>query len=950
MPAVLTHKTIMLLARERLANIRDTLRRKLDSGNTVTDLEFRLWYLADRAHRLMSENAGAVPAINYPTDTAVYATPLGQGVSRFSVMGSMGPDIPAFAALFAKGQGWVFDTVHKGNPDSNREPVVAKTTSFALELWTQVRRAVSEGRATEDQARLLAGYVLGHLCHVAGDVISHPYINDLEWHQNYGVRGKFSHEGGEGTIDAKVAQQVLLRGSTREGQDWDVWWPTVDEVPGAFFAAYVDAMEQVYSARTARPVGFGGFEAEFLEHDPPSLTVDFIRDGYSFYRNAVLAMGYGWGAWRWFFFLTPLMLPLMSVVPLMAAMPHARQFFERKLGDVEERAWFEALTLPMTLALIPTAFYGIWLAALTTKGVEGLHAAGLATTGLSAILAITFFATLGSDPPSWVRWGIVFGVWGLATGVFTVKGLVDMGTDRKARGALGLVYGLPFIFAVIGLVLMLIVGVFRLIGPEVGLAVFIILALVVAGLLIWQWIDKAFAARDARIPEQPKPFPADRPHFVRVFDDSTLWSLPGGDPTALDRLHYPSGERVLLKLWWEGTGELYVRSEQSRLDFSFTGIGEPARTIEAPIAPMSAREYAEYLNQTFVGPGGQTQKLRAALYHPTDGEREYPLPTGATFKEDHPQKRITAPLPTDVWHKLGTTQDNTEYVLHHSDKPYQSVRFGTKGPVDSPAPEDDGAKGEGVVMKTSGTVVTGLNTGFEFFFDEGDQIEIEGQVRTVTRIVNERELWVDNAFNPAITSSKEYARVGPHLEHSDGYTYVTNPRVPPGVVGGPNVMDLAADLGALLCLGMTPHLLSDADRSVPELQGRNAAGTGTAVDPRVSKVYQVFRNWSLDRRRLNEWRMLVAGGARSDKGGNAALYDPALPPRDPAWVPPRAPLGEPVSNTQGWVPMLREWLDRASRNTNMADPLGSAPGNPSHQDLSRALAYLLDLPEPVALQ
>jgi hypothetical protein len=138
---------------------------------------------------------------------------------------------------------------------------------------------------------------------------------------------------------------------------------------------------------------------------------------------------------------------------------------------------------------------------------------------------------------------------------------------------------------------------------------------------------------------------------------------------------------------------------------------------------------------------------------------------------------------------------------------------------------------------------------------------------------------------------------------------------------------------------------------VPELQGRQAAGTGTAVDPGVSKVYQVFRNWSLDRRRLNEWRMLVAGGARSEKGGDAALYDSALPqPRDPAWVPPRAPAGEPVSNAQGWIPLLREWLDRASRNVNMADPAGSAPGNPSHQDLSRALAYLLDLPDPVALQ
>lgn len=951
MPAVLTHKTIMLLARERLARMRDTLRHKLDTSATVTDLEYRLWYLADRAHTLMSENAGATPAIQYPTDANLYPTPLGQGVSRFSVMGSMGPDIPAFAALFAKGQGWVFDTVHKGNPDSHRELVVAKTTTFALELWAQVRRAVSEGRATEDQARMLAGYVLGHLCHVAADVISHPYINDLEWHQGYATRGKFSHEGGEGSIDARVARQVLLRGGTREGQDWDVWWPTVDEVPGAFYPAYVDALERVYRAQTSRPVGFGKFEAEFLEHQPPALSVDFLRDGYGFYRNAVLSMGYGWGAWRWFFFLTPVMLPLMGMVPLMVALPHAKQFLERTLDDVDERGWSELLTFPMTLALVPTAFYGIWLSALTTKGVEGLHAAGLGTTGLSAILALTFFVTLGMNPPWWVRWLILFAPWALATAVFTVKGLVDMGTGNKPRGALGLIYGMPFIFMVIAFVLfVLVLGPLRLIGPDFGVGVFVVLALLVAGLLIWRWIVAAPALRDARIPEQPEPFPADRPHFVRLFDDSTLWSLPGTGPAPLDQLHYPSGSRPLLKLWWEGTGDLYVRSEQSRLDFSFTGIGEPVRTVQAPVAPMSAREYAEFLNQVFEGPGGERNKLKAALVYATDGERDYPLPPGATFQEDRPRQRISVPLPTDVWHKLGTSAASTTYVLRHSDKPYQSVRFGLKGPVDAPAPEDDGATGPGEVT-TNGTVVTGFVTGFDFFFDEGDQIEVEGQVRTVTRVVSETELRVDNAFNPAITSRKPYARVGPRLERGDGYMYVTDARVPPGVVGGGTIMDLAADLGALLCLGMTPHLLSDADRRVPELQGKQAAGTGAAVDPGVSKVYQVFRNWSLDRRRMNEWRMLVAGGARSEKGGNPAAYDPALPqPKDPDWVQPRAPAGEPVLNAQGWVPVLRQWLERAGRNTSMVDPGVSAPGNPSAQNLSQALAYLLDLPEPVLLK
>src|SRR5690349_21245853 len=122
MPAVLTHKTIMLMARDRLLAIFRTLDRKLNTaGAAKSDLEHRIRYLADKAQRYMTDNTLANRGVLFPSG-ARYPTPLGENVSPFAVMGSMGPDITAFSAMLARGQGWVFDTIHKGNPDQNKEP------------------------------------------------------------------------------------------------------------------------------------------------------------------------------------------------------------------------------------------------------------------------------------------------------------------------------------------------------------------------------------------------------------------------------------------------------------------------------------------------------------------------------------------------------------------------------------------------------------------------------------------------------------------------------------------------------------------------------------------------------------------------------------------------------------------------------------------------------------
>jgi hypothetical protein len=961
----------MLLARQRLDQIKDILTRKTTTGANVTDLEHRILYLASKAFEMMSDNAVAPPdaalaAIDLPGAPA-YATPLGQGVSRFAVMGSMGPDFTGFSAVLAPGNSWVFDIVHKGNPDQNREPVVARTTDFVLEFWRQVAAAIDTrtGATPADKQRAQAqmrAYVLGHLCHIVGDVISHPFINDIEWHLGTGSRHKFTHPGGESSLDAKIAQQLLLRSSTREGQAWAVWWPTPDTVPPEFFTAYDGALEQIYNARSHRPAGFGEFEAEFTQRAPPPLTAQFVRDGYAVYRNAILPIGYGWGYWRWWAFLMPLVLPLLALFPLALALPAGRELTQRAVGDVQgDRPFSEVLTLPLALTAVVPLFYGIWVASITSRGAEGLTVGGIITAVASALAAITYLITLfAADTPWWLRWIICFGI-PVAIGIFfLIKALANSGPGEGGRRGLAFMHALPLLFALaFALLYFLSVGIGALAhsptGTKISFGVITGLFILVVG-ITWFILPKTL--RDARIPERPDPFPAERPHFVRLFDDTTLFHDPAvaGDATLAQRF-YPSARRPLLKLWWEGGGDLYIRSRRFKLEFSFSGQGDPVQTVPAPIAPMKAVEYAHYLTATVKDGSGATGKLKAAMVYSAD--LDYELPPGASFADQGDPDEENVPddfsaaqhdRAAQSYQKLGTSQDSTTCILYHAPKAMQAVRFGRNGPVPFDLRET-GAPGLGHVS-SSGIHVTGDNdSAFMSFFVPGDQIGAQGQVRTVTLVESNSKLTVSSAFNPDLPSGTQYSRIGPERETTEGYVYVASP--PATSPGGETIMDYAADVAAVLCLGATPHLLSAAELRAPLLAGKTDQA-GHPIDPGIGKIYQVFRNWSLDRRRINEWRMLVAGGALNEKGQAADGYDSAMTqPRDPGWalrgLPPEA---EATVLARGWARVLREWLIMSGNTAqNGIDPAGRGAGAeaPANVDLSRAVAFMFDMPDPVTV-
>lgn len=956
MPAVLTHKSIMLLARERVANIRDLLLVKVNKGATVTDLEHRLLHLAKQTHDLMSDNSVTDPVIEPPSGS-VYVTPLGKGVSRFAVMGSMGPDIPAFSAALKPGQQWVFDLIHKGNPDADRERVVARTTDLALEIWRLARLRIDAGTASDakkEQARkAVRAYVLGHLCHIAGDVLSHPFINDLEWHLSTASRKKFTHAGGEGVIDAEVARQVLLRKSTREGQDWSVWWPELQEVPAELFAAYDAAIDGIYQARKDRPVGFGGFEEELKEQEPPALDAAFIRDGYHLYRGGIVSIAYGYGYGKWWLALTPLIVPFITMFPLVAALPRGRKLFGDEFHDADERAWFEVLMLPIaTTALIPLV-YGIWQAALTRHGVEGLVWTGIGSAITTFVSAVVFFATLAVDKlPAWFRWGVLFGV-PVALGLFFLfKAIADL---KHRKFAVSLIHALPLLaFLAFMLVVLLALGFSQ--GSDLTPFTYAIVAgLAVIGLIV-AWFVLPKQARDASIAENPAPFPADQARLVRLFDDATLHhDAAKATPDLADRF-YPSGARKLLKLWFEGAGELFIRSRRLVLEFAFDGAAKvPDQVVPAPIAPMTALEYADFLTRTVKDKDGVVGNLKAAVVFLN--EIRHDLPAGATFADEADKQGVDADVRlgsealqrerlAEKYSRLKRSQDDADYFLQHAPKAQQAVRFGRRGPVPFDARETGPVEGLGKVTSV-GTDITGQDTRFAAFFIPGDRIEsADHQLRVVTRVVDDANLVIDAPFAPALDQS-EYRRVASELEVRESFDYVSSPAR--GVVGGDAIMDLAADLGALLCMGAASHLLPEKDLTVPTLTGRKTPA-GAAIDAKLGKVAQVFRNWSLDRRRVNEWRMLVAGNALSEKGGAADGYDAAMPqPRDPSWRN-QVPAGEPVVRQKGFVPLLRAWLAMASQTTQSAiDPSAADSDGVSNRELSLAMAHLFDMPEPVVV-
>jgi hypothetical protein len=952
MPAILTHKAIMLLARERVQDIRDRLFLKKALGASLTDLELRVLRLARLTHIAMSEADDGREKIETPSE-ADWPDGFGSGVSRFSVMGSMGPDIPGLAALLAPAQAVWFDTVHKGTPDANREQINARTTDLALKIWEHGNHALSDrptggpdaAKASDRARSQLRAYVLGHLCHIVGDVIAHPFVNDVEWHvpprETFKLFAKIpletvkvSHQKTEGSLDTRVAIEMFGRKGPREGQPWSAWWPTVEEVPPELFSGYAKAFDEVYKALLNRPKGLANFEHEIVSFTPEIPDADYFKDGYRSLTKAGVGILYKWGYGHWLGVLSLAVVPLIATMPLAFAMPKGKEWFEKGADNADERAAFEALTLPFALNAATPLIFGGLIASVTSRGSEGITTAGLISGAASAASALLYFITVpaGLDPGAPWRWVVLFGV-PAAVGLAMTIGAIAKGVqDESRRKTLLLLYAIPFLVALILGVLLYFFT--QIVGGSAGEITWIVLASLIAvvGLVLLFFILPP-KLRDTRLPEHADAFPAQRPHYVRLFDKSSLYDRPQQNDDAKTETHFPSAVRPLLRLWWTGPGDFFIRPRRTHIEYVYARDGSAPNVVPAPITPMSERQLAEYLQHVPLA-GGKTG-LTCALVFEADANVD--LPPGATFAdhgdttedktEDAPEFALAEAAAE--FKQLSRENNSDSYVLFHAPKRAQAVRADRLGVVPFEEREIEAVEGSGKISG-SGIRISGIGTEFRFFFQPGDRIVFNGQVRIVTKVESDGLVVISSSFDPA-PDNASYKRLGSADELTRGYSFIAQPKKRSGT--GDTIMDLAGDIAAVMCLGGTSRMSDSIEAHIDDLDGM-VDGTNLPLITRdIQPIQRVFRNWCLDRRLVDEWRELVLGGATTSA---AAAADP----------------GARVLLQQGWVETLRGWLRVVDAHGNSAvDPAlhdGGVNG-PTNLELSQAIASLLDMPTPVVV-
>jgi len=169
-----------------------------------------------------------------------------------------------------------------------------------------------------------------------------------------------------------------------------------------------------------------------------------------------------------------------------------------------------------------------------------------------------------------------------------------------------------------------------------------------------------------------------------------------------------------------------------------------------------------------------------------------------------------------------------------------------------------------------------------------------------------------------------------------------------------SALGLASDLAAMLISGAAPSLRGATAGA--DVHADPAIVGPVLTNPGLGPVHQVFRNWNLDERRLNEWQRVVSGGAAIEKQ-TPATHDPLMRPLDPGASPylNAAPGGNDLLNDMGWIPTWRAWLrvatditadaaaPAAERYTPSVARRDGTVRPPTNQELSDAMRFLFDL-------
>ncbi len=700
MPGPITYAAVTLLARDRLGQIRRALAAKKAAG-AAKELELHVLHLAAEAERMMSASQ---PVIDPPV--RLYGPPLTDHVSRFTLLGAIGPDLPRYAAYFNPGQRWLFDTLHKGTPDQHREKVLANTTNLVFDFWKRVGPLVDaefsdQGKRNQAKDKMRA-YVLGHVCHIAADVLSHPYFEAIEARlatpaPAVRVMGR---DDVAGAFDVRITETFFGRGTDTRTKQWADWFPTPGEVPDSFAKAMAASIQSLYGARAE---GLPAFEEEFKKIDPapPPLSAGLINESIDYFRT-IIEIERVWTFGDWLGATAAMFLPMAFAYPGALVLPLGKNL-SRPLSpadgpDAEDVRTYESVVFFLAaVALGPLV--SMIIVSASGRGLRAEGVTGWIQAGLSLVASVGFFASLGGAGAA--RWTLWFAV-PLVLAVAQIVFVLARGARENSRKLLWLgplvqvLLGLSFMFLYRG---WLHEGVEELqkdsaerkdgraFGDFAGW-VGIVLVLWFVHAILWR---KVFSAS---VPDDRDAFKDGEPRqFLRLYDDVGLVhdaKAPLDSDTLAD-LAYPPARRPLLKLWWQPGSAPSVklgfvvdqglpgeRVVHDRLVFHWDApVGTADQSVFAPLAPTTVERFGQLLAAAVTG-----DAVKGTL-HVTpvrDDEKGFELAPGDVFSDHGDDKTTLANHDTEAksFKELGTSEA-TALTLVHAPRPRLAERMGRSG-------------------------------------------------------------------------------------------------------------------------------------------------------------------------------------------------------------------------------------------------------------------------------
>lgn len=527
----------------------------------------------------------------------------GSAVGSYALLGSLGFELPAYASALLPGGGWVAENLRRGTGDRHLSHVAVPAVELPLKL-------ASLSRSTSDPAKTaILAFSAGLLSSAAAGVVLSPQLADLyaqdtnaDWSPDRRSRGSAALE--------HLLRQAVMGGSSGV-TSMSSWLPAAADVPAGLWEQYVAAIEQTYGLPAHRAHGFGSFEADFDEGywiNPRRLAA-----GYGILLDDVRATS--WSAWPWWGLLAPILIaPSLSLIAA-RALPHSKAFFEG--GELTERSVFELLAASMGIGSVAPFVYSMMMWSKIEDHTEAFVTALLMFLARGALVGAALGTSDDVGQGSGVRWAGIF----LPLAGADVYAGLRAALDSGRHPGNSTVFALQTLPAITGLTTLGLAGLARAIGGgdtdrdetkddvafwllTLGSSAVFLTAIGIpvamalsngGGWHSWFMRDRSGLPMLSAVAHAGvEPFAPTA--AARVFARPSLWPALGAS-VAIDQQNYPPGMRPLVRVWWEGDGDLTMKYDDSTVSTRLGG----ADTVIDLIAPLNATAVAAQLQAGLPG-------------------------------------------------------------------------------------------------------------------------------------------------------------------------------------------------------------------------------------------------------------------------------------------------------------------------------------------------------------